>query len=146
MRVVKHECGSVTAKLLQFDKPSGNSVPTSVANALSSTSGSAKNVKKHVVETVIRILSRLPSCGVFISRLRIEFFKETGEMIPIKRMGFLSERHLFASMPENFNLRPTTAEPGLEPQYIVSLASVASKGTAEKVNDGQCIDCINLQK
>ena len=134
--MIKHDCGSVTVKLHQYDKPVANVTPQ-VTTAVKSSSAAAtpKNLKNYVVETLLEILSRRAARGVFLSRLRVEFFKETGEMIPTKRLGFVSERQLFASMPENFDLRPSTMEPGVEPEYIVSdrNARVLMRGISNKV-------------
>ena len=47
-------------------------------------------------------------------------------MIPFKLMGFCSEREMLASMPENFDLRASTNEPGIEAEYIVSAVDTSN--------------------
>jgi len=117
VRVTKHSCGSVTVKLRQFDDaPSCN---------VFAAETSSQSLKSRVVEALLRILRRRPR-GIYHRRLRIEFFKETGEMIPFKLMGFCSEREMLASMPENFDLRASTNEPGIEAEYIVSAVDTSN--------------------
>ena len=115
--MTEHPCGNVTVKLRQFDDaPATNVFAAEV---------SSQSLKSRVVEALLHILGRRPR-GIFLRRLRIEFFKETGEMIPFKLMGFVSEREMLASMPENFNLRTSTNEPGIEAEYIVSAVETAN--------------------
>ena len=78
MRVVEHECGSASVKLLTFDPPAGSVDLFSLTGPLSPSV--AKLVQAEVVRIMTQILQRSPPCGVFLSRLRLDFFKETGGM------------------------------------------------------------------
>lgn len=118
VRVARQGLGAARVRLLQFENVSstaGDTTPTSTAGC------SSQSAKSRVVETLLRILSRYAR-GIFLSRLRVEYKKVTGEVIPFKRLGFVSERLFLASMPENFTLRTMTTEPGIDAEFIVSSA------------------------
>lgn len=126
--MIKQPLGTVRIKLRKYDR---EPAAAEVLPPTTATAGCSQSAKSRVVETLLTILRRHSSRGIFLSRLRVEYKRATGgDVIPYKRLGFASERLFFASMPENFNLRTMNTDPGVIPEYIVSCATPASAAGA----------------
>lgn len=125
--MIRQALGAVRIKLLKFD-----SVSSTVDISIATAECSSQSAKSRIVETLLKILSRYAR-GIFLSRLRVEYKKITGEFIPYKRLGFVSDRLFFASMPENFTLRTMTTEPGILPEYIVSAVVLPEPSSSSAV-------------
>jgi hypothetical protein len=115
VKVKHHVCGTVSVKLCKYVDNNEEPPPLPISNSVASR-------KNKAVQVIKNILLKRPK-GIFLTRLRFEYFKETGEVIPLKRMGVVSERELIATMSEHFNLCPFS-EPGTDVDFIVTSAVV----------------------